>query len=129
VRSLAHRTQSSAQEIQQMIEQLQVDARQSVTTMTESQRQSESSVSIADQAGERLVAVTRGIGEIDAMNQSVATATEEQTAVIESLNMDIIEINTLNQQGVENLEATLRACGDLERQAGRLKQLVDSFRI
>jgi methyl-accepting chemotaxis protein len=49
--------------------------------------------------------------------------------VIESLNMDIIEINTLNQQGVENLEATLRACGDLERQAGRLKQLVDSFRI
>ena len=129
VRSLAHRTQSSAQEIQQMIEQLQVDARQSVTTMTESQRQSESSVSIADQAGERLVAVTRSIGEIDAMNQSVATATEEQTAVIESLNMDIIEINTLNQQGVENLEATLRACGDLERQAGRLKQLVDSFRI
>jgi len=129
VRSLAHRTQSSAQEIQQMIEQLQVDARQSVTTMTESQRQSESSVGIADQAGERLVAVTRSIGEIDAMNQSVATATEEQTAVIESLNMDIIEINTLNQQGVENLEATLRACGDLERQAGRLKQLVDSFRI
>ncbi|WP_312572120.1 methyl-accepting chemotaxis protein [Stutzerimonas balearica] len=129
VRNLAHRTQSSAQEIQQMIEQLQVDARQSVTTMTESQRQSESSVSIADQAGERLVAVTRSIGEIDAMNQSVATATEEQTAVIESLNMDIIEINTLNQQGVENLEATLRACGDLERQAGRLKQLVDSFRI
>ncbi|OMG65390.1 chemotaxis protein [Stutzerimonas balearica] len=129
VRSLAHRTQSSAQEIQQMIEQLQVDARQSVTTMTESQRQSESSVSIADQAGERLVTVTRSIGEIDAMNQSVATATEEQTAVIESLNMDIIEINTLNQQGVENLEATLRACGDLERQAGRLKQLVDSFRI
>ena len=129
VRSLAHRTQSSAQEIQQMIEQLQVDARQSVTTMTESQRQSESSVSIADQAGERLVAVTRSIGEIDAMSQSVATATEEQTAVIESLNMDIIEINTLNQQGVETLEATLRACGDLERQAGRLKQLVDSFRI
>ena len=103
VRSLAHRTQSSAQEIQQMIEQLQVDARQSVTTMTESQRQSESSVSIADQAGERLVAVTRSIGEIDAMNQSVATATEEQTAVIESLNMDIIEINTLNQQGVEKI--------------------------
>ncbi|WP_431978047.1 methyl-accepting chemotaxis protein [Pseudomonas oligotrophica] len=129
VRNLAHRTQSSAQEIQQMIEQLQVDARQSVSTMTESQRQSDSSVSIADQAGERLVAVTRSIGEIDAMNQSVATATEEQTAVIESLNMDIIEINTLNQQGVENLEATLRACGDLEQQSGRLKQLVDSFRI
>ena len=42
------------------------------------------------------------------MNQSVATATEEQTAVVDSLNMDITEINTLNQEGVENLQATLR---------------------
>jgi methyl-accepting chemotaxis protein len=63
------------------------------------------------------------------MNQSVATATEEQTAVVDSLNMDITEINTLNQEGVENLKATLRACADLETQAGRLRQLVDSFRI
>ena len=129
VRNLAHRTQSSAQEIQQMIEQLQVGAGASVQTMTESQRQSESSVSIADRAGERLGEVTQRIGEIDGMNQSVATATEQQTAVIESLNMDITEINTLNQQGVENLQSTLRACGDLDQQARRLKQLVDSFRI
>ncbi|WP_425326751.1 methyl-accepting chemotaxis protein [Pseudomonas saudiphocaensis] len=129
VRNLAHRTQSSAQEVQQMIEQLQNDAQQSVVLMTQSQRQSEQSVSIADQAGERLGAVTHRIGEIDAMNQSVATATEEQTAVIESLNMDIVEINTLNQDGVQNLEQTLRACAELDQQAGRLKQLVDSFRI
>lgn len=129
VRSLAHRTQTSAQEIHGMIEKLQVGARDSVTTMTESQRQSEASVGIANRAGERLGSVTRSIGEIDAMNQSVATATEEQTSVIESLNMDITEINTLNQEGVENLQSTLRACSDLEQQATRLKQLVGSFRI
>ncbi len=129
VRNLAHRTQESAQEIEKMIEELQVGSRESVTTMTESQRYSEESVVVANQAGERLDSVTTRIGEIDGMNQSVATATEEQTSVIEALNMDIIEINTLNQEGVENLHATLRACGDLERQAVRLKQLVDSFRI
>ena len=129
VRNLAHRTQESAQEIEKMIEELQVGSRESVTTMTESQRYSEESVDIANQAGERLGTVTARIGEIDGMNQSVATATEEQTSVIESLNMDIIEINTLNQEGVENLQATLRACGDLEQQAARLKQMVDSFRI
>jgi methyl-accepting chemotaxis protein len=129
VRNLAHRTQESAQEIESMIEELQVGSRESVTTMTESQRYSEESVEIANQAGQRLSSVTLRIGEIDGMNQSVATATEEQTSVIESLNMDIIEINTLNQEGVENLHATLRACGDLEQQAVRLKQLVDSFRI
>jgi methyl-accepting chemotaxis protein len=129
VRNLAHRTQDSAQQVQTMIEELQVGARAAVGIMTDSQRQSESSVGIANQAGERLGSVTQRIGEIDGMNQSVATATEEQTAVVESINVDITEINTLNQEGVENLQSTLRACADLEQQAARLKQLVGSFRI
>jgi len=129
VRSLAGRTQTSALEIQQMIEELQVGARDSVTTMTESQQHSEESVSIANLAGKRLGSVTQRIGEIDSVNQSVAAATEEQTAVVEALNVDITEINTLNQQGVENLHSTLQACTELERQADRLNQLVGSFRI
>jgi len=129
VRNLAHRTQESAQQVQTMIEELQVSARESVNTMEESQRHSQDSVEIANQAGERLLSVTQRISEIDGMNQSVATATEEQTSVVESINMDITEINTLNQEGVENLQATLRACTDLEQQAARLKHLVGSFRI
>ncbi len=129
VRNLAHRTQSSAEEIHQMIAELQVDASDSVNTMTESQQESEHSVDIANNAGERLVSVTDSIGEIDSMNQSVAAATEEQTNVIESLNVDITEINTLNQQGVINLQATLQSCADLDHQTTRLKHLVDSFRI
>ncbi|OYU07724.1 MAG: chemotaxis protein [Pseudomonas sp. PGPPP1] len=129
VRSLAHRTQESTQEIQQMIESLQVGARDSVTTMTESQQHSEASVSTVNLAGKRLGSVTQRIGEIDNMNQSVAAATEEQTAVVEALNVDITEINLLNSQGVENLQATLVACTELEEQAERLKQLVGSFRI
>lgn len=129
VRNLAHRTQESAQQVQTMIEELQISARESVSTMEESQRHSQNSVEIANRAGERLVSVTERIGEIDGMNQSVATATEEQTSVVESINMDITEINTLNQEGVENLQSTLRACSDLEQQAARLKHLVGSFRI
>nr|WP_040263314.1 methyl-accepting chemotaxis protein [Pseudomonas massiliensis] len=129
VRNLAHRTQESAQQVQGMIEELQVGAREAVAIMNESQRESDQSVIIANQAGERLASVTARIGEIDGMNQSVATATEEQTAVVDTINMDISEINTLNQEGVENLQATLRACTDLEQQAARLKQLVGSFRI
>jgi len=129
VRNLAHRTQESAQQVQTMIEELQVGARESVSTMSDSQRHSQDSVEIANLAGERLNSVTLRIGEIDGMNQSVATATEEQTAVVESINVDITEINTLNQEGVENLQSTLRACSDLEQQASRLKQLVGSFRI
>ncbi|MBG6919874.1 hypothetical protein I5J09_05055, partial [Pseudomonas aeruginosa] len=56
-------------------------------------------------------------------------ATEEQPPVGDSPHSDSPAINTHNQEGVENLQATLRACGELETQAGRLRQLVDSFKI
>lgn len=129
VRNLAHRTQESAEEIHRMITSLQVGSREAVHTMNTSQVSSEQTVQVANQAGERLASVTQRIGEIDGMNQSVATATEEQTAVVESLNLDITQINALNQQGVENLNQTLQHCDALAQQAGRLKHLVGSFRI
>jgi methyl-accepting chemotaxis protein len=97
--------------------------------MNASQVSSEESVEVANQAGLRLVSVTQRIGEIDGMNQSVAAATEEQTAVVETLNVDVNQINLLNQQSVANLNETLKDCDALSLQANRLKQLVDSFKI
>lgn len=129
VRGLAHRTQESAQEVEKMIEELQTGSHESVTIMTESQYFSEESVEVANQAGEHLNYVTYSIGQIEGMNQSVAASTEEQTSVINSLNIDLLEINTLNQEGVKNLQATLNACGGLEKEASNLKHLVDSFCI
>lgn len=129
VRNLAHRTQESAEEIHKMITSLQVGSREAVSTMNASQVSSEESVEVANQAGARLISVTQRIEEIDGMNQSVAAATEEQTAVVETLNVDINQINLLNQQGVVNLNDTLKDCDALSQQASRLKQLVDSFKI
>ena len=129
VRSLASRTQSSAQQIQGMIEELQNGSRDAVALMQESQRQSALSMQIAEKAGMSMGKVTERIGEIDGQNQSVATATEEQTSVVETLNQDISEISVLNQQGVDNLQATLAACNALEAEAERLQRLVGGFRI
>ena len=129
VRNLAHRTQESAEEIHRMITTLQQGSHEAVSIMHASQASSAESVGVANQAGERLDTVMQRIVEIDAMNQSVAAATEEQTTVVEALNMDISQINLLNQQGVANLQETLTDCDSLSHQAGRLKQLVDSFKI
>jgi methyl-accepting chemotaxis protein len=129
VRNLAHRTQDSARQVQTLIEQLQVGAQTAVATMIESQRESETSVTVANQAGERLGKVAQCIGEIDAMNQSVAAATQEQTSVVLSVNDDIAQIDGLNRQGMANLHSTVDACADLEREAVRLQDLVAHFKI
>ncbi|MCD5970190.1 methyl-accepting chemotaxis protein [Pseudomonas sp. CDFA 550] len=129
VRNLAHRTQESADQVHKMIGELQQGSHDAVENMNQSQASSRDSVDVANQAGVRLTSVTQRISEIDGMNQSVAAATEEQTAVVETLNVDISQINMLNQQGVANLNETLSDCAALSQQAGRLKQLVASFKI
>ncbi|WP_413038193.1 methyl-accepting chemotaxis protein [Pseudomonas ogarae] len=129
VRSLAQRTQSSAQQIQQMIEELQNGSRDAVTLMIESQRQSAGSMEVAEDAGARLGSVTTRISQIDDQNQSIAAATEEQSSVVEALNVDVTDINILIEKGVSNLRSTLDACRSLEGEALRLQQIVSGFKI
>lgn len=128
VRNLAQRTQSSAQEIEQMIGQLQGGSLLAVNTMLESQEQSDQSVTIAVNASRELSSVTDRIGRIDDMNQSVAAATEEQSSVVESLNLDITEINQLNRQRQDNLARTFAACAALTNQSSQLDRLVSRFK-
>ncbi|NVZ83926.1 methyl-accepting chemotaxis protein [Pseudomonas yamanorum] len=129
VRSLAQRTQNSAQQIQQMIEELQNGSRDAVTLMIESQRQSAGSMEVAQDAGVRLGSVTARISQIDDQNQSIAAATEEQSSVVEALNVDVTDINMLIEKGVSNLRATLDACRSLEGEALRLQKIVSGFKI
>lgn len=129
VRSLAQRTQSSAQQIQQMIEELQNGSRNAVTLMVESQRQSAGSMKVAEDAGVRLESVTVRISQIDGQNQSIAAATEEQSSVVEALNVDVTDINFLIERGVMNIRETLDACRSLEGEAGRLQKIVSSFKV
>ncbi|MDE1464231.1 methyl-accepting chemotaxis protein [Spartinivicinus poritis] len=129
VRGLAHRTQESAQEIHSMIEGLQSGAHTAVETMNKSQEYSKQSVDVVNEAGNMLNEVSAVIGEIDGMNQSVATATEEQTSVVGTLDQEITHINHLNQDSVECLQQTLQACKEVGRQSTELQQLVGSFKI
>ncbi|WP_324741202.1 methyl-accepting chemotaxis protein [Pseudomonas veronii] len=129
VRNLAHRTQASAEQVQVMIEELQLVARDAVTIMQNSQQQSEKTITAVNTAGAHLRAVTQRMTDTEVMNQSIAAATEEQTAVIESINSDISQISSLNQDGLSNLKTTLKACSELEQEASRLDYLVSSFKV
>jgi len=129
VRSLAHRTQAAAMEVGQMILELQTGSRESVETMIDSRRVSDQTISIALQAAENFKGVTDQIEEIDGMTQIMATATEEQTSVLEAFNGDAQQISALTHQCVANLNNTLHLCTELKGQAVQLIGLVGGFRI
>jgi|GEM_PF-2080036 len=112
-----------------MITDLQVGSKDAVNFMMESRESSDQGVMVVNDAGERLQVVIHRIGDIDAVNQSVAAATEEQTSVVAAINVDIIEINSLNEMNVRNLQGTLASCQTLQQEADQLQNLVHRFRL
>ncbi|QXI32070.1 methyl-accepting chemotaxis protein [Pseudomonas promysalinigenes] len=129
VRSLAHRTQESARQVQHLIEELQEEAQRSVAQMQDSQHYGKESIDIAQKAGVRLGSINTIVGEIDGINHSVAAATEEQSAVADVISSDTTELDLLNRRGVENLRETLDACARLQQQVECLRGLVSGFRL
>lgn len=107
VRTLASRTQKSTEQIQLTIEQLQSAAREAVQTMKLSSEQANLSVQSANQAGLSLQEITGSIAQICAMNQEIASATDEQqhlTKTMVSYIRDITAHTTQSQQNSKDLQ-------------------------
>ncbi len=129
VRQLAHRSQGSAQEIHDMIESLQLGAQASIASMVASHRHAEHSVNVIAQACGGIEAVIERLADIDAMNRSVAAATGQQRAVVESISREVGEIATLNQHVQMGQQQTLDVCKTMDVRSGELRQMVAGFCI
>ncbi|MFC3032539.1 methyl-accepting chemotaxis protein [Pseudoalteromonas fenneropenaei] len=129
VRQLAQRTQESTQEIQSTIAQLQQGSSTAVSVMKASIADTVKTVEQASAAGERMHEVSNAIDAIDGVNHAVANATQEQNAVIQSLDSDIHTISDLSVQGADNLRATLAECNHLQKQFEELEKMVLKFKV
>ncbi|MGM0481576.1 MAG: methyl-accepting chemotaxis protein [Pseudomonadota bacterium] len=129
VRNLAQRTADSAGEIETMIERVNQGTQNVVKVMNESKATSERSVASAETSSTHMAEVDGIISQIDDVNHSVASATEQQNSVIKSLDEDIIHISELNERNQANLNKTHEACQQLEREFDRLESLVSKFKL
>jgi len=128
VRSLAGRTQQSTQEIEAMIERLQSRAKEAVTVMEQSQEQAKNSVDQAAQAGESLSAITQSVTSANDMNTLIAAAAEEQQAVSEEINTNVININEVAESSAAGVQQTISASATLNKLADRLREMVGHFK-
>lgn len=102
VRTLASRTQKSTEQIQRTIEQLQSAAREAVQKMKLSSEQANLSVQSANQAGHSLQEITGSIAQICAMNQEIATATDEQQHLTKAMVTYMRDITSHTSQSQQN---------------------------
>lgn len=129
VRTLAKRTQESTEEINTMIHKLQSGAKDAVTAMDEGIETARTSVESADKAGESLNNITAAIGTITDLSIQVATATEEQSSVVEELNSHILNIKDMSDNTAIESKNVNGQCLCLNNSAAELSKMVANFKI
>ena len=129
VRTLAGRTQESTEEINEMIEKLQAGSRRAVEMMEKSREQSQSAVDYAGHSGQALGTISEAVQQINQMSAQIASAAEEQRAVSEEINRNIVAINDMSMETASGAEETAAASQDLARMATELQSLVKQFKI
>jgi len=129
VRTLASRTQDATTEIQKMIESLQASAKQASEVMIKSKESASNSVSQARSAGESLGTITSAVKTITDMSAQIATAAEEQSAVSEEINRNIINISTATDQTLNATQEASHANNELAEATRRLDTMVKQFGI
>ncbi|MFL1407127.1 methyl-accepting chemotaxis protein [Marinobacter sp. M1N3S26] len=128
VRTLAQRTQQSTENIQEMITALQSGVSDIVSVMETGSEQASATETLASDAETELSSILNAMNDITDVNSSVASATEEQTQVIDEINRSITQINDLageSDQRSADLntisESMAGYASSLKEQAGRFK--------
>ena len=129
VRTLASRTQSSTDEIRQMIQRLKQGAETAVSSMQAGQAATGTGVAASQRTGQSLGAITAQVEKISDMNTQVAAATEEQSAVTEEINRNVQGIADLAHATAGEVRSCREDCRTLSGLADDLARQMGSFRL
>ena len=129
VRNLAQKTQQATGEIQNMIQQLQDGTRDVVEVMESSQHRTLDSVAQADAAAQALETITQAVSQINDMNNQIASAAEEQSAVAEDINRNVVNIGQVAQEVAGGADEASQASAGLTRLAEQQRRLINQFRV
>jgi len=129
VRGLAQRTQKSTEEIEVLVAGLQSGTQQVANVMLGSRALTDSSVELTRKAGTSLESITRVVSDIQSMNQQIAAAAEQQSAVAEEISRSILSVRDVSEQTASASEETAASSVELARLGNQLQMMVSHFRV
>ncbi|MFB4392112.1 methyl-accepting chemotaxis protein [Pseudomonas sp. LS_2] len=129
VRALAHRTQQSTAEIEQMIGGIQTGTERAVSAMHGSQARASGTLEVAQAAGQALEVIAEAITSINQRNLVIASASEEQAQVAREVDRNLVNIRDLAMQTSAGANQTSAAAQELSRLAVELNGMVAQFKV
>ncbi|MDF3866277.1 methyl-accepting chemotaxis protein [Pseudomonas denitrificans (nom. rej.)] len=129
VRALARRTQQSTAEIETLIAALQNGATTSVQRMQRSHALVEMTVGDAVQTEAALGTIASAVAVIHQMNQQIAAASEQQSAVAEEISRSVSSIRGIADESAQAMESTASSSVELAQLSRELQGLVGQFRL
>ena len=127
VRTLAQKTQDSISEIEAMITSLQSGSARAIEAITQGKESVSSNVEQINAAGATLVNIVSELDAINQMSHENASATEEQSAVAEEVNKNVVAIRDLGSQIIDNVEELKESSTQVGILSSSMEELVQRF--
>ena len=129
VRTLARRTQDSVSESQQVIEALQLNTTNVVSSMSDSHLLTCTTVEEFAKVGDALQQMSVGVGKMNDMTLQIATATEEQSNVADEVSANVSNIRDFTQSLAVNGQELETISMHLDQLAKSLEEKVGHFKV
>ena len=124
VRKLAEKTMIATQEVGQAITGIQEGTRKNIHNVEQAGVSIEEAAKLSVQSGESLKQILEFVHMVNDQVQSIATASEQQSAASEEINHSVEQVATISAETAQAMEQASSAVAELAQQSQALQRLI-----
>ena len=124
VRKLAEKTMIATQEVGQAITGIQEGTRKNIHNVEQAGVSIEEAAKLSVQSGESLKQILEFVHMVNDQVQSIATASEQQSAASEEINHSVEQVATISVETAQAMEQASSAVAELAQQSQALQRLI-----
>ena len=128
VRKLAEKTMSATQEVGQAITGIQAGTRKNIQNVEQVAVTIEGATNMSVRSGESLKKILELVHLVNDQVQSIATASEQQSAASEEINQSVEQVATISAETAQAMEQASGAVADLTQQAQSLQRVIEKMK-
>jgi methyl-accepting chemotaxis protein len=129
VRTLAKRTQQSTQEISNVVDVLKSSSQKAFASIESGNKQAKEAVANAQQISDVLTKIVESIKSVDDVTGVVATSTQEQSTVIQSINSNVASIDDQARENVVGAEQLSASSLQLSQIAHEMEERIQTYKV